>query len=284
MTIRNPVVWTWDQVKAAAISLDEAGRRDAGEAAKAASPIVRRIRLADIRYVLSKGMEDFNADPTHYLFLCALYPVVGLVLSRLASGYGVMPLVFPLAAGFALLGPLAGIGIYEMSMRREQGLDIAWWNAFYVVRSPALGAIVKLGLTLAVIFVLWLVVAETIYRLTLGAPPTSAADFLHAVFLTRAGWVLIVVGNFVGFLFALLVLMLSVVSFPLILDRHVTAEVAIRTSIRAVLVSPGTMAVWGLVIAGGLILGSIPLLLGLALVFPVLSHVSWHLYRRVVLP
>ncbi len=284
MTIRNPVVWTWDQVKAAAISLDEAGHRDVGGAARSARPLVRRIGLADIRDALSKGMEDFNADPTHYLFLCALYPVVGLVLSRVASGYGVLPLVFPLAAGFALLGPLAGIGIYEMSMRREQGLDVAWWNAFYVVRSPALGAIMKLGLTLAVIFVLWLVAAETIYRLTLGAPPASATDFLHAVFLTRAGWVLIVVGNFVGFLFALLVLMLSVVSFPLILDRHVTAETAIRASVRAVLVSPGPMAVWGLVIAGGLVLGSIPLLLGLALVFPVLSHASWHLYRRVVLP
>jgi uncharacterized membrane protein len=95
---------------------------------------------------------------------------------------------------------------------------------------------------------------------------------------------LIIVGNFVGFLFALLVLMLSAVSFQLILDRQVTAEVAIRTSMRAVMVSPRTMAVWGLVIAAGLVLGSIPLLLGLALVFPVLGHASWHLYRRVVLP
>jgi len=285
MTIRNPVVWTWDQVKQAAISLDEAGHRDAGEAARSAHPLVRRIGLADIRYALTKGVEDFNADPTHYLFLCGLYPVVGLILARFASGAGVLQLVYPLAAGFALLGPLAGIGIYEMSMRRERGLEVHWWNAFYVVRSPALGAVVKLGLTLAVIFVLWLVAAQTIYRLILGvAPPVSAAAFLHTLFATAAGWGLIIVGNFVGFLFALLTLMLSVVSFQLILDRQVTAEIAIRTSIRAVLVSPGTMAIWGLVIAGGLALGSIPLLLGLALVFPVLGHASWHLYRRVVLP
>jgi len=285
MTIRNPVVWTWDQVRQAAISLDEAGHRDAGEVARSARPLARRIGLGDIRFALAKGIEDFNADPTHYLFLCALYPVVGLILARFASGDGVMQLVYPLAAGFALLGPLGGIGIYEMSMRRERGQEVHWWNAFYVVRSPALGAIVKLGLTLAVIFVLWLVAAQTIYRLILGAtPPVSAAAFLHTLFATTAGWALIIVGNFVGFLFALLVLMLSVVSFQLILDRQVTAEIAIRTSIRAVAVSPGTMAVWGLVIAGGLVLGSIPLLLGLALVFPVLGHASWHLYRRVVLP
>jgi len=284
MTIRNPVVWTWDQVKQAAISLDEAGHRDAGEAARSARPRVRRIGVADIRYALSKGIEDFNSDPTHYLFLCALYPVVGLILARFASGAGVMQFVYPLAAGFALLGPLAGIGIYEMSMRRERGLEVHWWNAFYVLRSPALGAIVKLGLTLAVIFVLWLVAAQTIYHLILGAPPVSAAAFLHILFATTAGWALIIVGNFVGFLFALLVLMLSVVSFQLILDRQVTAETAIQTSIRAVLANPGTMAVWGLVIAGGLVLGSIPLLLGLALVFPVLGHASWHLYRRLVVP
>jgi uncharacterized membrane protein len=284
MTIRNPVVWSWDQLKQAATSLDEAAHRDIPAAAKSGQPLVRRIGLADIRYALSKGVEDFNADPTHYLFLCGLYPVVGLILARFASGVGVLQLVFPLAAGFALLGPLAGLGIYEMSMRRERGEEVAWWNAFYVVRSPALGAIVKLGLTLAVIFVLWLVVAQTIYRLTLGGPPVSAAAFLHAVFTTKAGWALIVIGNLVGFLFALLVLMVSVVSFQLMLDRHVTAETAMRTSIQAVLVSPVTMAVWGLVIAAGLVLGSIPLLLGLALVFPVLGHASWHLYRRVVLP
>jgi uncharacterized membrane protein len=284
MTIRNPVVWTWDQVKLAVANLDEAGHRDVGEAARTARPMVRRIDLTDIRDALSRGIEDFNTDPTHYLFLCALYPVIGLVLARFASGAGVLPLIFPLVAGFALLGPLAGIGIYEMSMRRERGEDIAWWNAFYVVRSPALGQIVKLGLLLAVIFVVWLVVAYAIYWLTLRTPPVSAAEFLHAVFTTKAGWALIVVGNFVGFLFALLVLMISVVSFPLILDRHVTAEVAIQASVRAVLTSPGTMAIWGLVIAGGLVLGSIPLLLGLALVFPVLGHASWHLYRRVVLP
>ncbi len=284
MAIRNPVVWSWDQVRLAALSLDEAGHRDIGAAAKAARPLVRRVRPVDIRAALVKGWEDFNADPTHYLFLCALYPVLGLILARLASGAGVLPLIFPLAAGFALLGPIAGLGIYEMSRRREQGQEIAWWNAFYVLRSPALGAIIRLGLSLAVIFVLWLVAAETIYRLTLGAPPASAASFLRALFTTGAGWTLIVVGNFVGFLFALLVLMLSVVSFPLMLDRHVTAEVAVLTSVRAVLRSPGTMAVWGLVIAGGLVVGSIPLLLGLAVVFPILSHASWHFYRRVVLP
>ena len=93
---------------------------------------------------------------------------------------------------------------------------------------------------------------------------------------------MIVVGVGVGFLFALLVLAISVVSFPLLLDRDVGLYTAVMTSIRAVLANPAPMAIWGLIVAGGLVIGSIPLLLGLAIVMPVLGHATWHLYRKVV--
>jgi uncharacterized membrane protein len=93
---------------------------------------------------------------------------------------------------------------------------------------------------------------------------------------------LIGVGVSVGFLFALLVLTISVVSFPLLLDRDVGLYTAVMTSIRAVLANPAPMAIWGLIVAGGLVIGSIPLLLGLAIVMPVLGHATWHLYRKVV--
>ena len=285
MVIRNPVVWGWDQVRTAASAVDSAAHDDIrrADAVGLDRPAVRVIGLPDIRYALARGWDDFSADPTHYLFLCALYPVVGIILGRLAFGYEVLPLVFPLVAGFALIGPIAAIGIYELSRRREAGAEVAWWNAFDVLRAPAIGAIIKLAVMLSAIFVLWLVAAEVIYRLTLGsAQPVSATAFLHQLFGTPAGWTLIVVGNLVGFLFAVLVLMISVVSFQLLLDREVTAEVAIRTSVRAVRTNPLTMAVWGLVVAVALAIGSVPLLLGLAVVLPWLGHASWHLYRRVV--
>src|SRR4051794_18215905 len=162
--------------------------------------------------------------PSHAVFLCLIYPVVGFVLARLVLGANVLPLLFPLMAGFALIGPLAALGLYELSRRREQGHEVSVSDAFAVLRSPRIGAIAVLGSMLVVIFLAWLVAAQTIYYALFGdTAPVSIAEFARQIFTTRAGWTLILVGNAVGFLFAVTVLMLSVVSFPLLLDRRVDA-------------------------------------------------------------
>ena len=250
-----------------------------------AAPTVRKIGPADLREALRAGFADFWAMPTHVVFLGLIYPIVGLVLARLVFGYDVLPLLFPLAAGFALLGPFAALGLYELSRRRETGLDTGWKHAFDVVRSPSFPSIVALGGLLVLIFLVWIAAANAIYVAAFGyAPAASMPDFLDRVFSTPEGWRLIVVGNGVGLLFAVLALMLTVVSFPLLLDRPVSPVVAILTSVRVVLRNPLTMALWGLIVAAGLILGSIPAFLGLAIVVPVLGHATWHLYRRVVSP
>ena len=170
-----------------------------------------------------------------------------------------------------------------MSRRREQGKEVSWADAFGVLATPAFGAILVLGLVLFGIFLLWLVTAYTIYLATLGPDQVaSLSSFFRDVFTTPEGLALTVVGVGVGFLFAVLVLMISVVSFPMLLDRDVGLVAAVETSIRAVLANPVPMAVWGLIVAGGLVLGSLPLLLGLIIVMPVLGHATWHLYRKVV--
>jgi uncharacterized membrane protein len=241
--------------------------------------------LDDIRDALVKGFDDFGANRTDVIFLCVFYPVFGFVLGRFASGYGVLPLLFPLASGFALVGPLAAVGLNEMSRRREQGLSVAWSDAFGVLRSPSIGSIAVLGMLLIVSFLLWLIAAQAIYEVTLGPqPPVSVGSFIHDVFATRAGWTMIVLGVGVGFLFALFVFSVSVVSFPLLLDRDVGVDKAVRVSISAVAANPGPMAVWGLVIVAALVIGSIPVFLGLVVVLPVLGHATWHLYRKVVVP
>ena len=250
-----------------------------------ALPAVRAIGPADLKDALARGLDDFWAMPTHVIFISLIYPVVGLTLGRAAFGYDVIPLLYPLAAGFALIGPFAAIGLYELSRRRERGLDTSWKHAFDVVHSPSFGPIVALGLLLLVIFGVWLAVAHAIYIANFGYGPEPAPlDFIRQVLTTPAGWTLIVVGNGVGFLFALVVLAISVVSFPLLLDRNVGAMAAAATSVRAVIKNPVTMALWGLFIAGVLVIGSLPFFFGLAVVMPVLGHSTWHLYRKVVEP
>ena len=283
--IRNPAEWSVDQLRSANQAVERAGHslRRPAETRYGPLPAVRRIEVADLRDVLASGLSDFAAYRTDVIFLCIIYPVVGLVLASLAFGYGMLPLLFPLASGFALIGPVAAVGLYEMSRRREQGVDITWADAFGVVRAPAFGAILVLGLVLLAIFLLWLAAAYGIYLVTLGPePPASLGSFVRDVFTTGAGWALLVVGVGVGFLFAVLVLTTSVVSFPLLLDRDGGLYTAVATSVRAVLVNPLPMAVWGLIVAGGLVLGSIPVFLGLIIVMPVLGHATWHLYRKVV--
>jgi uncharacterized membrane protein len=246
-------------------------------------PAVRRIKASDLRAVLIRGLADFEAYRSDVIFICLIYPLVGILLAWLSFGYHFLPLLFPLASGFALIGPVAAVGLYEMSRRREQGHRISWIDAFGVVRSPGFGAILVLGLVLLAIFLLWMLAAAVIYQLTLGPEaPVSIAAFIRDVFTTPAGWTMIVAGIGVGFLFALLVLAISVVSFPLLLDRDVGLYAAVSTSIRALATNPGPMALWGLIVAGGLVIGMLPAFLGLILILPVLGHATWHLYRKVV--
>ena len=248
-------------------------------------PAVRSIGLGDLRYALAKGVEDFRAMPTHVIFLSLMYPIAGLALWRAMFGYDVVPLLYPLAAGFALIGPFAAIGLYELSRRRELGLDTSWKHAIDIIHSPSVWSIAALGGLLLAIFGVWLAVANGIYVSNFGyRQPTSLSEFANMVFATPEGHNLILVGNIVGFLFAVLVFALSVVSFPLLLDRNVGVPVAVATSIRAILRNPITMALWGFIVAMGLLIGSLPLFFGLAVVMPILGHASWHLYRRVVEP
>jgi uncharacterized membrane protein len=285
-TIRNPIEWGADQLRDAGAALKHAGEAVQGQEGAEdalARPHIRKIEIADLKSALAKGIDDFGANRTDVVFLVLIYPVIGLLLARAAFNFELLPMLFPLLSGFALLGPVAAIGLYEMSRRREQGLSASWGSAFGVIGSPSFGAVVTLGLILVGIFFLWLAVAQGIFYLTLGPePPASFSAFLGDVFTTTAGWTMIVLGFGIGFLFAVLVLAISVVSFPLLLDRKVGVAEAIGTSLRAVWANPVPMAAWGAVVAGGLALGALPALIGLIVVLPVLGHATWHLYRRVV--
>ena len=281
-TIRNPMEWGWRQLAQVGRAIEAAGRAIRGQAT-AAHPDIRRIGVADLREVLARGFGDFAACRTDVIALCVVYPVAGLLLARLVVGYELLPLIFPLASGFVLLGPAAAMGLYELSRRREQGQDTNWFHAFEVLRSPRFGSILALVCILLAVFLVWLAAAYGIYAATLGpAPPPSVGVFVEAVFTTGAGWAMIVFGVGVGFLFAVFVMVISVVSFPALLDRDIGVAGAIALSVRAVRTNLGTFTVWGIIVAGSLVIGSIPALIGLIVIVPVLGHATWHLYRKAV--
>jgi uncharacterized membrane protein len=281
--IRNPAEWAVDQVVYAGAAARAVVQSVIGTDESMAPPVIRRIGIGDLKDVLVKGLEDTGAYRTDVFFLCLVYPVIGLMLIGLTAQHALLPLIFPIAAGFALVGPAAAVGLYEMSRRRERGLPTNWSDAFGVIDSHAFGAIAVLGLMLVAVFLAWLATAYLIYHLTLGPElPDSIESFVRDVFMTDAGRTMIVVGMGVGFLFAVLVLSISVISFPLLLDKEVGFVRAVSTSVRAVAMNPIPVAVWGMIVAGLLVLGSLPLLLGLIIVMPVLGHGTWHLYRKVI--
>lgn len=247
------------------------------------NPAIRKIGIGDLRQVLIRGWQDFAAFPSQALFVVMIYPIVGFILMQLAIGNATLPMIFPLVAGFALVGPLAAVGLYELSRRRELGLDTYWTHAFDVLKSPSVFAIAALGVVLLVLFTAWMISAQSIYMALMGPyAPDSIQSFLREVLTTEAGWMLIAIGNAVGFVFAAAVLTIGAISFPMLVDRDVGAAVAVWTSIRTVIANPVTMGVWGLIVGTLLLLGSLPFFVGLAVVMPVLGHASWHLYRRAI--
>lgn len=257
----------------------------AARAAARVTPQVRRIEAADLWDSLRKGLADFAAARDDVIFIVIIYPLAGLALATFASHYDLLPMIFPLLSGFALLGPVAAVGLYEVSRRRERGETVSWVNAVGVFRSPAIGSIVGMGLILVALFVLWLATAYEISLIAFAnGPPATVDGFVRQVFATGEGRWMIGVGIGVGFLYAVAAFALSVVSFPLLLDRHVDLDVAIKTSLKVVAQNPVTMALWGLVVVAALVIGSLPALVGLIVVLPVLGHASWHLYRKAVAP
>lgn len=281
-TIGNPLSWLLQGAETTGHHMSRTVE-ELGGAGFRSMPQVQRLSFQDIRYALSRGLEDFAACRSDAMFLVLIYPLIGLALIAMTLTMNMLPLIVPAIMGFALIGPVAAVGLYEMSARREAGLEPRWMDAFAVVRSPAFGAVVVLGLYLAALFIAWLVAADMIYSRTLGPePPASIASFANAVLTTREGWIMAIGGGLAGALFALAALAMSLVSFPLLLDRHVGLPVAVATSMRVLRMNPGVCLAWGILVGTALVIGAIPFLAGLIIVVPVLGHATWHLYRRAV--
>ena len=282
-TIGNPLTWATGAVFGTGRTVGAAAEALASH--DTAPPETRKITGADIREALRKGYDDFKTFRSDVMVLVAIYPLIGIALVVIASDLALLPLLFPLAAGFALLGPVAAIGLYEMSRRREAGEPANWGSALSALRAHIVGPVMVLGTYLLAMFILWITAAIIIYGVTLGPePPSSVWGFARDVLTTTAGWVMIILGMGVGFVFAAIVLVVSVIAFPMLIDRRAGLPVAVATSIQVARENPVTVARWGLTVAILMALASLPLFLGLVIVLPILGHATWHLYRAAVPP
>jgi uncharacterized membrane protein len=244
---------------------------------------IRKAKLRDIFEVLIRGYEDARASHSGALATAAIYPLTAILLGGVVASQALLPFVFPICTGFALLGPLATLWFVALSRERDRTGEVSATGAARVFNSPRNAVIKRLAGVTVALYLAWIAAAGVIYGATLGtASEHAGAPFFARVVTTEAGWTMAVVGCLVGALFALVALAIGCISFPLALDRNVTARQAIGASVRAVTRNPVLALAWGAVVVAGLILGAIPVLLGLGLILPVLGHANWHLYRKLI--
>lgn len=246
---------------------------------------IRKIGVKDLWQSLKEGYSDFNATPSFGVFIIIIYPLFALLLTLFLQGERLLHLAFPLVAGFTLIGPVALIALFEKSRRRELGLDLSWRSAFNYVHTASFAPILLLSVVIMLLYIAWLFMAQFIFFGLLPADSVSSIAELETLLMTtRRGAGLIFYGTGVGFLFAFTTLAMSVVAFPLLLDRPASAATAVAVSFRAVISNPLVMAVWGMIVVVLLSAGAIVFLIGLAAVLPILGHATWHVYRKVVAP
>jgi uncharacterized membrane protein len=247
-------------------------------------PVVRRIAAADIAEALSAGLRDFQALPFYGLAFGALYAAGGIAILLCLTAFGLVYLAYPLAAGFALIGPFVAIGLYEVSRRRESGQEVSLRGIWASVRSRS--EIGWMAFVTLFVFVIWMYQVRLLIALLLGlnASFSSLQQFITVVLTTNEGLMFLVIGNVVGAALSLILFSLTVVSFPLLLDRDVDFVTAMVTSVRSVVTSPVPMIGWAAVIVVLLMVSIMPYFLGLLVTLPVLGHATWHLYRRIVAP
>ncbi|MFN3719411.1 MAG: DUF2189 domain-containing protein [Rhizobium rhizophilum] len=246
-------------------------------------PEIRRIAVSDVFSALREGYEDFREKPSHYAFVALIYPIAGAMMIGWSAGVELLPMVYPLLTGFALLGPLLALGLMEISRRQELGQPANWSDVLSLRKSPSLPALLMMSAYLVTLFMVWLVMSRGLYLSMIGDyPGPGVFAFASGVFDHPNAWAFLFWSNGIGFLLALVALMISLVAFPMLLDRDCGAASAVGTSVRASLANPVPVAVWGLMVAGLLAIGMATLLVGLIVIVPVLGHATWHFYRRLV--
>ncbi len=260
---------------------------DAGPPAGAAdtgkTPLeIRKIDIGDLMDCIAKGVQDFNRAPQYGMFFGAIYAVGGLLVLWFAFELGYYYLAYPFIMGFALFAPFAAAGTYEISRRLDTGEPLSWSEVLGAVWGRVGKEFGWLALVSLFTFIIWLDCAVFLFLLFYGVHVPTLTSLVTNVFTTTYGLTFLAVGNGIGAIIALIVFSFTAVSPPLLVDRDIDFVTAMTTSVRAVLANPFVMLAWAVVIAADMAVSFVTLFVALIVVFPVLGHTTWHLYRRLI--
>lgn len=248
------------------------------------TPDIRRIGIAAGPSCLAAGWRDFCAAPKYGLFFGGLYTAGGWLITWLLFAFSLPFLAYPTAMGFALIAPFVAAGTYEISRRLETGEPLEWNAVLGTVWRQGGRDMGWMALITGFAFFIWVDWAGIVFLLFFGLNELRLEPFLHALINTRDGLYFLLLGHFTGAVMATIVFSITVISFPLLVDREIDFVTAMTTSVRAVAANPLPMAVWAATIGLSLLIAIATFFVALTIILPVLGHGSWHFYRKVILP
>lgn len=243
---------------------------------------IRDISLADVRGALRAGLQDFTAHPAIGLFFGAIFSVIGIVIYLQLVVWGTSYWALPLMAGFPLVGPFVAVGLYDVSRRREAGEPVDWAQVLTVIAAERGRQIPSMAFVALFFFLAWVYFAHLIFALSFGLRPLTNITSEPDLLFSGAGIIMLLAGTIVGGILAFGLFAITVVATPMLLDRDIDVVTAMIISVRAVFDNLPTMLMWGAIVAAMTALAMLPFFLGMLVVFPVLGHASWHLYRRII--
>lgn len=232
---------------------------------------------------LAAGWRDLMRVPALSFSYGILFSATGCALIWWLFSADALYLIFPFAVGFSLVGPAAAVGLYDISRRLEAGQPASLGAIVPAVLSR-LDTLAAMGLVLMLSFLAWMEIAMLIFALFFGDKTIGAHNFVEKIFFSPESLPFMVTGTVAGAVLSAAIFSISVVSLPLLLDRHVAVPVAIATSLRAVNLNRKAMALWAMIIAVFLAVGIATFLVGLVITLPLIGHATWHAYRDLVEP
>lgn len=245
-----------------------------------------RVRIVEVDRPwawLAAGWRDLTRVPGLSLLYGIVFSAAGYALTYWLYVAGAPYLILPVMAGFALVGPAAAVGLYDVSRRLDSGQPISIGMTLKAIVSRA-ETFSAMGLVLMLFFLAWMEIALLIFAFFFGSQPASAENFVEQIFFAPESLPFLVTGTIAGGVLAATVFAISAISLPLLLDRDVGVPTAVATSLRAVYRNRKALALWAMVIAVFISIGVATFFLGLVLTLPVIGYATWHAYRDLVEP